>query len=144
MTEHTHWWIQGAPVHNPPKVQILLFWHTNFSKHSRLGSWHPPTRWAPPYRKSWIHHWITPVCVSLTSLDKTVRPTQTNVNPTLVRCYMSRCCQHVHLSVCCWLHRTTLQSRYLLVCPEKLSKLGSRLSELSVAELTDLYCTVEQ
>ena len=46
----------GAP---PPRVQILSFWHTNFKKRSRLGSWHPPpppTRLAPPYGKSWICH----------------------------------------------------------------------------------------
>ena len=27
----------------PLRVQILSFWHTNFSKRSRLGSWRPPT-----------------------------------------------------------------------------------------------------
>ena len=41
----------------PLRVQILSFWHTNFSKRSRLGSWRPPTRSAPPYRKSWIRYW---------------------------------------------------------------------------------------
>ena len=34
---------RGVPLaHTPPRVQILLFWHTNFLKRSRLGSWHPP------------------------------------------------------------------------------------------------------
>ena len=32
----------------PPRVQILSFWHTNFFKRSRLGSWHPLRGWRPP------------------------------------------------------------------------------------------------
>ena len=36
---------QHAPL---LRVQILLFWHTNFLKHSRFGSWCPPMRSAPP------------------------------------------------------------------------------------------------
>ena len=48
---------RGAPpVHAPPWVQILSFWHTNFSKRSCLGSWHPSTRSMPPYGKSWIRY----------------------------------------------------------------------------------------
>ena len=35
----------------PPRVEILSFWHTNFTKRSRLGSWHPPMRLAPPLRE---------------------------------------------------------------------------------------------
>ena len=55
-----HLRIQGAPpVCSPLRVQILSFWHTNFSKRSCLGSWCPPTRTAPPYGKSWIRHWFT-------------------------------------------------------------------------------------
>ena len=46
------WRIQGAPpACTPLWVQILSFWHTNFSKRSRLGSWRPP------YGKSWIRYW---------------------------------------------------------------------------------------
>ena len=50
------WWIQGAlPARAPLRVQILSFWHTNFLKRSRLGSWHPPpTRSVPPPWESWI------------------------------------------------------------------------------------------
>ena len=33
----------------PPRVLILSFWHTNFTKHSCVWSWCPPTRWAPPW-----------------------------------------------------------------------------------------------
>ena len=36
----------------PLRVQILSFWHTKFSKCSRLGSPCPPTRSRPPYGKS--------------------------------------------------------------------------------------------
>ena len=41
---------RGAPpAHAPLRVQILSFWHTNFSKCSRLGSWRPPYEvGAPP------------------------------------------------------------------------------------------------
>ena len=43
-----------TPVRDP----ILSFWHTNFTKHSRLGSPRPPLRGPrPPYGKSWIRHW---------------------------------------------------------------------------------------
>ena len=53
------WRIQGgAAGARPPRVQILSFWHTNFSKRSCLGSWRPPTRSAPPYEKSWIRYWV--------------------------------------------------------------------------------------
>ena len=65
-----HWFVQltthnsssvadpgGAPGVRPPRDPILSFWHTNFTKHNRLRSPHPPTRSTPPYRKSWIHHW---------------------------------------------------------------------------------------
>ena len=47
-----HWWIQGgaASVH-PLRVQILSFRHTNFMKHSHLGSWRPPMRLAPPLQE---------------------------------------------------------------------------------------------
>ena len=31
----------GGSRERPPRVQILSFWHTNFSKHSRFGSWRP-------------------------------------------------------------------------------------------------------
>ena len=42
----------GAAGARPPlRVQILSFWHTNFSKCSRLGSWRPPTRSARPLRE---------------------------------------------------------------------------------------------
>ena len=44
---------------SPPRVQILSFWHTNFTKCSCLGSWRPPYEvGAPPYGKSWIHHCV--------------------------------------------------------------------------------------
>ena len=33
----------APPAHAPLRVQILSFWHTNFSKCSHLGSWRPPT-----------------------------------------------------------------------------------------------------
>ena len=39
---------RGATGMCPLWVQILSFWHTNFSKHSRLGSWHPPMRLVLP------------------------------------------------------------------------------------------------
>ena len=39
---------RGAPPACTPWVQILSFWHTNFSKRSRLGSWHPPRGRRPP------------------------------------------------------------------------------------------------
>ena len=45
------WRIQGVPpARTPPlRVQILSFWHTNFSKCSHLGSWRPPYEvGAPP------------------------------------------------------------------------------------------------
>ena len=42
------WRIQGVLPAPPPRVQILLFWHTNFSKRSHLGSWRPPTMSVPP------------------------------------------------------------------------------------------------
>ena len=43
---------RGCHQHATPlRVQIILFWHTNFSKRSRLGSWHPPMRLAPPLRE---------------------------------------------------------------------------------------------
>ena len=43
------WQIQGGAAGVcPPQVQILSFWHINFSKCSCLGSWHPPMRSAPP------------------------------------------------------------------------------------------------
>ena len=32
----------------PLRVQILSFWHTKFSKHSCLGSWHPPYKVGAP------------------------------------------------------------------------------------------------
>ena len=41
------WRIQGGRRRRPLRVQILSFWHTNFSKRSHLRSWHPPTRSAP-------------------------------------------------------------------------------------------------
>ena len=41
------------PARAPPRVEILSFWHTNFTKRSRLGSWRPP------YGKSWIRYCIT-------------------------------------------------------------------------------------
>ena len=37
-----------CPAQRPPRVQIILFRHTNFSKHNRLGSPRPPTRSTPP------------------------------------------------------------------------------------------------
>ena len=48
-----HWRIQvGAPpAHAPPRVQILSFWHTNFSKGNCLGSWRPPPRGRRPLRE---------------------------------------------------------------------------------------------
>ena len=46
----------GATDACPLRVQILSLWHTNFLKCSRLGSWHPAMRWAPPYGKSWTRH----------------------------------------------------------------------------------------
>ena len=46
----------GATWAHPPRVQILSFWHTNFSKRSCLGSWRPLQGWRPPYGKSWIRH----------------------------------------------------------------------------------------
>ena len=37
---------------------ILYFGHTNFIKHTHVGSCQPRTRWASPiYGKSWICHW---------------------------------------------------------------------------------------
>ena len=47
----------GRHRHAPPRVPILSFWHTNFSKRSHLGSWCPPYEVGAPYRKSWIRHW---------------------------------------------------------------------------------------
>ena len=46
-----HWWIQGGAAGVRPhlRVEILLFWHTNFLKCSCLGSQCPPMRWAPPW-----------------------------------------------------------------------------------------------
>ena len=41
----------GATSVRPLWVQILSFWHTNFSKCSHLGSWRPLTRSAPPIRE---------------------------------------------------------------------------------------------
>ena len=62
---NNQWRIQGAPLARAPlQVQILSFWHTNFSKRSRLGSWHPPTRLAPPYGKS-----LDPLLIILYGLD---------------------------------------------------------------------------
>ena len=48
--ERTHF----AP---PSRFPILWFWHTNFMKCSRGGSWRPLRGWAP-YRESWIRHWF--------------------------------------------------------------------------------------
>ena len=44
------WRIQGGRRRHapPPWVQILSFWHTNFSKRSRLRSWRPPLRGQRP------------------------------------------------------------------------------------------------
>ena len=48
---------RGAPpAHTPLWVHILSFWHTNFSKHSCLGSWCHPYEVGAPYGKSWIRH----------------------------------------------------------------------------------------
>ena len=50
LVEPPQWQIQGALlVHAPLWVQILSFWHTNFLKHSHLGSWCPPWGWHPPW-----------------------------------------------------------------------------------------------
>ena len=43
----------------PLRVPILSFWHKTFSKRNHLGSPHPLLRGPrPPYRKSWIRHWL--------------------------------------------------------------------------------------
>ena len=42
---------RGRRRRPPPRVQILSFRHTNFTKCSRLGSWCPPMRLAPPLRE---------------------------------------------------------------------------------------------
>ena len=38
------------PARGPLRDSILSFQHTNFTKHSHVGSWHPlPMSWAPPW-----------------------------------------------------------------------------------------------
>ena len=43
-----NWWIQGAPLAHPPSNHILLFLHTNFTKHCHTGSWPPYGISTPP------------------------------------------------------------------------------------------------
>ena len=48
----THWWIQGPhPAHAPLRDPILSFRHTNFTKHSCLGSPRPPYEVHAPLRE---------------------------------------------------------------------------------------------
>ena len=52
----SHWWIQGGHNRRPPRVPVLSFWHTNFTKRSCVP---PPSLqgWRLPYTKSLIRHW---------------------------------------------------------------------------------------
>ena len=66
---------RGHRRHVPPvRVQILSFWHTKFSKRSRLGSWRPP------YGKSWIRYcfmWLfRSLCWSLLEWRSCSEPTR--------------------------------------------------------------------
>ena len=54
----------GAAGARPLRVQILSFWHTHFSKRSRLGSWRTPCEVGAPPREildlslgGWIGIW---------------------------------------------------------------------------------------
>ena len=52
----------GAPgaAPSPEGPNSFIFDIQILWKGSRVGSWRPlPTRWTPPYRKSWIRYWIT-------------------------------------------------------------------------------------
>ena len=36
------WWIHGRHTwHTPLRILIFSFWHTIFTKHNHVGSWHP-------------------------------------------------------------------------------------------------------
>ena len=50
ITLPTQWQIQGVPpACTPPTGPVSSFWHTNFSKCSRLGSWRPPYEVGAPH-----------------------------------------------------------------------------------------------
>ena len=55
----------GVPGTRPPRVQILSFWHTKFSKRNRSGL-HTPLRGPrPPYGKSWMCRWPNNMVITL-------------------------------------------------------------------------------
>ena len=70
----------GAAGARPLMVQILSFWHTNFTKRSHLGSWRPPIRLAPPYGKSWIRHWLVPVIFSESHFSLSISSSTSNIS----------------------------------------------------------------
>ena len=106
----------GAPLaHAPIQVQILSFWHTNFSKRSHLGSWRPPYEvGAPPTGNpgsatAWLHHKPKHMCYALIF--------HSFLAFVAVLCGKQKCtCSHRTLKDACEVHAHAFNKRKPFTC----------------------------